>query len=145
MTAVFILEHLLPSIAGVPAIKMHNQIYGMPVLIYYTNLVPRVLLDMLDGLEKENEGKSTLERTYQLANYTEAIGKLILKEHPELECLVQLKDMAEKYQFFLRRLKSRTAEGEDKLQAIVGAEDDYCSKIAKFRKEHNLQCAYVFT
>ena len=100
---------------------------------------------MIEGLEKESEGKSTLERTYQLSNNTETIGKLILKEHPELECLVQLKDMAKKYQFFLHRLKSRTVEGEDKLRTIVGAEDDYCLKIAEFRKEHNLQCAYVFT
>ena len=85
MAAVFILEHLVPAIAGIPAIPMQNQVYGMPVLLYYTKLVPNVLLDMIGGLEKENEGKTTLSRTYQLANYTEAIGKLILKEHPELD------------------------------------------------------------
>lgn len=145
MTVIFSLEHLLPPIAGVPAIKMQNQIYGMPVLIYYTNLVPRVLLDMLEGLEEEDDGISTLERTYQLVNYTETIGKLILKEHPELECLAQLKDMAVKYQFFLYRLKNRIVEDEDKLRAIVGAEDDYCFAISDFRKKNNLEFAYVFT
>lgn len=115
----------------------------MPVLFYYTKLVPKVLLDLIDGRGKKDKGKLTLERVYQLELDTEAIGKLILKEHPELECLVQLKDLAEKYQFFSRDLKIRDCQ--DKLRAIVDAEDDYCRTIYDFRKENNLEPYYVFT
>jgi hypothetical protein len=116
MTVVFILEHLAPSIAGVPLIALSNQVYGMPVLIHYTCLPANILLDMSDGLRREREGKVTIERTDQLENYAEAIGKLIVKEYPELGCLGELEDMAKEYQFILERVKNSENKFKEKLK-----------------------------
>jgi hypothetical protein len=131
--------------AGVPLVALQSQVYGMPVLQYYTCLPANILLDLSASIKRKRNNQFTTERAYQLINYAEAISELILEKYPELECLREMEVMAKEYQFLREELGNWDMKIEERLKKVVGAEDKYCIKIHEIRKKHGLKYAYIFT
>jgi hypothetical protein len=144
MTAVFNLENLAPVVARVSLVKL-TQVYGLPVLVYFTRLSEESLLKMLNQNRLEAAGALLWGEPYQLADYTETIAKLILEKYPELDCLRETEAMAKEYQFLGEELANWEMELEERINKVVEGEHAYCVKIGEIRKKYGLQPAYVFT